>query len=353
MDNLLKTGILTIPQELISQSQEEYLYQEYHDAKKDPLKFSRFLKSLDKNKIVQNTYFIPEIKESVPEVLPESTFFGSDKKTTIVIRKHPKATPIFTHSHEFLEFFYVLKGKSDQKINEIDFKMNEGDLCLIPPNIRHSLSVFDDSIILNILVRRSTFEKIFHNFLCMDNILSSFILNNMYSKKAADYLIFHTYNNPEIHNLIIEMYNESKNPDLYTQDLLQIYLHKLFILLLRNSKDNYDLPPDVNKDNLLRFDIIRYIQDSYKEISLENLAENFRLTPQYASKLIKQITGHTFSEIVLNIRMQQACSLLKNTKIPIGDIAYEIGYLNPEHFIRIFKRKYNITPKEFRLSSKE
>ena len=51
--------------------------------------------------------------------------------------------------------------------------------------------------------------------------------------------------------------------------------------------------------------------------------------------------------------MQQACSLLKNTKIPIGDIAYEIGYLNPEHFIRIFKRKYNITPKEFRLASKE
>lgn len=344
--------ISNIPEELILQSSDETFYEKYNQAKKTKETFSAFIQSLNKDEIVSKLLFVPEIKESIPDVLPEETFFGLSKKQTIVIRKHPRGTPVFYHSHEFLELFYVLKGHSDQVINGIDFNMAQGDICIIPPNVKHSLSVFDDSIILNILVRKTTFENIFHNFLCTKNIFSAFILDNLYSTKASDYLIFHTKPQSQVQNLILELYKENNLQDFYSQDVMPILLHRLFVEILRTSEADYELPPNVNKDSLLRFELIQYIQDSYKEASLDNLAENFKLTPQYASKLIRQLTGKTFSQILLNIRMQRACTLLQDTKIPIGDIAFEIGYANPEHFIRLFKREFSITPGEYRNQNK-
>lgn len=340
--------ISNIPEELVLQSSDEIFYEKYNQAKKSEKIFSAFINSLNKAEIISKLLFVPEIKESVPEILPEETFFGTDKKQTIVVRKHPTGTPVFYHSHEFLELFYVLKGHSDQVINGINFNMIQGDICIIPPNVKHSLSVFDQSIILNILIRKTTFENIFHNFLCTKNIFSAFILDNLYSTKASEYLIFHTKPQSQVENLILEMYNENKLHDAYSQDVMPILLHRLFVEILRTSENDYELPPNVNKDSLLRFELIQYIQDSYKEASLENLADDFKLTPQYASKLIKQLTGKTFSQILLNIRMQKACSLLQDTKIPVGDIAFEVGYANPEHFIRLFKREFSITPGEYR-----
>lgn len=351
-----------IPKELLAESRDEALYKAYFDAKKDSASLKHFLSTLNPTELIEKTLFIPDIPETTPDILPEEWFFGASRRKNIVIRKHPDYTPVFYHCHEFLELFYVLEGQTEQVINGMEFHMKKGDICLIPPNVKHSISVFDNSIILNILIRQTTFEDIFSNFLRTENILSSFFLSNMYGTKAADYIIFHTgtesapsYSAPSslatadvIRGLILGMYTENASPDSFSQDMLQADLHRLFIILVRMFSSSYDLPPDVSKNTMLRFDIIRYIQENRFDISLSELADTFHFSTQYASKLIKQLTGRTFTEIVLHMRMERACSLLSDTKIPVGDIAWQTGYINPEHFIRTFKKKYGVTPGEYR-----
>ncbi|MCR4940357.1 MAG: AraC family transcriptional regulator [Treponemataceae bacterium] len=348
-----------IPEELLKESYDETLYKEYFDAKKNPALLKQFLVKLNPVDLIEKTLFIPDFPETTPDILPEEWFFGSNRRKNIVIRKHPDYTPVFYHCHEFLELFYVLEGQTKQVINGMEFHMKKGDICLIPPNVKHSISVFDSSIILNILIRQTTFEDIFSNFLRTENILSSFFLSNMYSTKAADYIIFHTDlqdgqktggadNIETIRSLVLGMYKETTDTDSFSQDMLQADLHRLFIFLVRKFSSSYDLPPDVNKNTMLRFDIIRYIQENRFDISLDKIAGAFNFSPQYASKLIKQLTGRNFTDIVLHMRMEHACSLLSDTKIPVGDIAIQTGYINPEHFIRTFKKKYGVTPGEYR-----
>lgn len=97
-------------------------------------------------------------------------------------------------------------------------------------------------------------------------------------------------------------------------------------------------------------EIQNYIQANYKTITLDELAEHCHLSEQYISKYIKDKSGKTFVEIVRNIRMKKARTLLKNGNMTIESIASSVGYQNVEHFSRLFKKKYNMTPMEFRNS---
>lgn len=93
-----------------------------------------------------------------------------------------------------------------------------------------------------------------------------------------------------------------------------------------------------------------YIQTNYKTVTLEDLAEHFHLSEPYVSKYIKEKSGKTFGEIVQNIRMKKARTLLKNGTMGVENIALSVGYQSVEHFNRTFKKKYNMTPVEYRNS---
>ncbi|MFR2823571.1 MAG: hypothetical protein ACLTCQ_02495 [Enterocloster bolteae] len=59
----------------------------------------------------------------------------------------------------------MVKGHCSQDVGKDRIEMEEGDFCLLAPDTIHSVSVFDNSLLVNILVRRSTFEDIFFNML--------------------------------------------------------------------------------------------------------------------------------------------------------------------------------------------
>ena len=64
--------------------------------------------------------------------------------------------------------------------------------------------------------------------------------------------------------------------------------------------------------------------------------------------MLNKYTGQNFSEILNNIRMQQAKILLKNPSLRIGDIAEEVGFLDMAHFSRVFKKQVGISANEYR-----
>lgn len=95
-------------------------------------------------------------------------------------------------------------------------------------------------------------------------------------------------------------------------------------------------------------EVLSYIQSNYKTVTLEKLSETFFLSKPYLSKYIKESTNTTFGDIVKQIRMDKAKNLLKGSGMTVENIAEQVGYENVEHFTRLFKKAYGITPVEFR-----
>lgn len=95
-------------------------------------------------------------------------------------------------------------------------------------------------------------------------------------------------------------------------------------------------------------DIIGYIQKNYRQVTLDMLSDSFHLSKPYLSKYIKEKAGTTFQEVVKKERMKKARALLRETNQTVENVAAEVGYENVEHFNRLFKKSYGMTPVQYR-----
>lgn len=94
---------------------------------------------------------------------------------------------------------------------------------------------------------------------------------------------------------------------------------------------------------------LAFIEENYKErLKLADVADNVYVSQWHLSKLLNKYTGQNFSEILNNIRMEQAKKLLVNPSLRIGDIAEEVGFLDMAHFSRVFKKQVGVSANEYR-----
>ena len=95
------------------------------------------------------------------------------------------------------------------------------------------------------------------------------------------------------------------------------------------------------------------IQDEADEglvsfMSAPSVAEKMSVTPQYLSLAFTSSFGINFSQYLSNIRLSYAASMIENTSESITDICFEAGYSNFSHFSRSFKKKYGLSPREYK-----
>ncbi|OWR32389.1 hypothetical protein CDO73_01930 [Saccharibacillus sp. O23] len=85
----------------------------------------------------------------------------------------------------------------------------------------------------------------------------------------------------------------------------------------------------------------------YDEISLDRAAAHLGVTPNYVSRQFKLNTGMTFIEYTTARKLEAAAVLLQEGELNVSAIAEKLGYQSTNHFIRIFKEKYGVTPKQY------
>ena len=95
-------------------------------------------------------------------------------------------------------------------------------------------------------------------------------------------------------------------------------------------------------------EITNYIQANYADVTLDDLSEKFFLSKPYLSKYIKEKSGMTFGDTLKSVRMKKARAMLKGTNMTVENIAETVGYQNVEHFNRLFKKAYHMTPVQYR-----
>jgi two-component system, response regulator YesN len=94
---------------------------------------------------------------------------------------------------------------------------------------------------------------------------------------------------------------------------------------------------------------LHFIREHYNEdLSLEKMASVVFLNPAYFSQLFKQKTGQGYKEYVTSLRLEQAKLLLLNPKLKLAEIAERVGYQDMRHFTQMFRKKFQLTPTEYR-----
>jgi two-component system response regulator YesN len=100
---------------------------------------------------------------------------------------------------------------------------------------------------------------------------------------------------------------------------------------------------------------ITYILDNIQnQITLDDVADQVHLSPAYFSSLFRKETGRTFSDFLIEIRIEQAKNFLKNSPaLSIFEISERIGYPDANYFSRVFRKKTGISPSAYRRNAAE
>lgn len=123
--------------------------------------------------------------------------------------------------------------------------------------------------------------------------------------------------------------------------------------LLRNNLVQKEKKEESGEESGDRKSLITYVkkyvyENFDKPLSLDILGEAVHLHPAYLSKIFKEETNINLSNYITDIRVQKAAELLEQTGLKVNEIMYLTGYRKSQHFTKLFKEKFGVTPMEYR-----
>lgn len=122
------------------------------------------------------------------------------------------------------------------------------------------------------------------------------------------------------------------------------YLEKLSEKLFALQSDNV-----LDRNQMLVRRIREYIKEHCCDpINLSSISGYVNYNESYISRVFKQVTGSGIAEYVNQVRLEKACSLLKETQESIQTIALETGFDSPQYFSNVFRKHRGMSPSEYR-----
>jgi len=219
------------------------------------------------------------------------------------------------HNHDFYEMAYYTNGTGLLTADGKDYPLGNGYYAIVPPGMTHCETQHLDA------------EKICIGIYCNEKL--PFIYQKDSTKK--------------IYLIISEMLKERQNLKYNSWNLLGIKVNEMFIYI---DRDKYAK----KKSSIANLEhIVIDIESNYNEkISLKKYAEQLNISYDYFRHKFKELTGLSPQEYITNKKLESAANMLSSTTFSCSEIAEKCGFSNSAQFSKMFKEKYNITPKKYR-----
>lgn len=157
------------------------------------------------------------------------------------------------------------------------------------------------------------------------------------STPAADYLHHQVLNKLpaagklEMDTLVIELFREAAG-------------------IITNRSAAEDVPLVSKANRLITAERAKEYMNTHfsNDISLQEVAVNSFTSPFHFSRLFKKITSFSPHQYLQQVRMKHAEMLLKNSNLPVADIAYSSGFSSTAYFATAFKQQYKLNPLQYR-----
>lgn len=257
---------------------------------------------------------------------------------------NPHPINVKSHSHNYYEIYMYISGEVKIMLNNHIFKVQKGDVVIIPPYTIHSLIPVNYD---------SPYERMY--LYITDTCLSSFQFNEFSLNKpildTTKHGVFHfKIESDEDYERITFAINEikhSKFKDYYGKEMMnRSYIMQLFTIInsyiVKESGKKYH-----NETSSLISQVIEYLNENYKEnITIDTLCERFYTNRQSLTKLFKEYTTLTIHNFINLTRIAKAKQLILEGSLP-SKLHSMCGFQDYTTFYRAFKRSEGISPQQF------
>ncbi len=249
-----------------------------------------------------------------------------------------------TKPHGTSTYFSIIQAESNTMIqfNEKQYAMQRNDLILMKENITWKIT---KGKVCSINCEKQAFDTLFHSQIADCRIIHDFLFE---SHREKEYLYFATSKDSSSIQFLQMLKAELKQDDEYHTKMMKLYLTGLLTCLDRSRPRTLILSNSTMVSENEFGKILKYMGEHYAFCNLEDMAEKFGYHPDYLSRKFKKITGQSFHEKLLSIRMEKAEELILTTDLTIEQISAEVGFHDKSWFQKKFKETYNSTPNKYR-----
>lgn len=266
-------------------------------------------------------------------------FMQGFKETTLTSEK------VIVHAHPFYEMHFLIKRPAEIYINDNSVILTPGDALIISPDAYHHYEPQTEQMFIAttqfyVSKNKNNIQPDYY-----DIFISKLKENNGYLLlENADKLLSFVH-------MLTENYHHL-GPNLI-MDFVNPLFHLIFSeLTLQICGDSEKINHNVNvisEPNLRMQTIEYYIFSNYmNDPSLSELAKVVRLSEKQMGRIIKKHYGVDFRTHILNVRLHNAKRLIKESDMSLDDISAAVGFKTYSGFYLAFKKKYEITPGEYR-----
>ena len=293
-----------------------------------------------------NWEFRDVVIDGKPDKMSQWQGDPNDDIMVVVFKGDHISEPFHRQDFFFIDYAYhldynALSAKFDNLVT-----VREGDCYIGQPFSGYALrgeSSGDDIIMVGVHIKKEAFFREYLPALSMDADMFRFFLNPHTDKFSDEFIHLSFEKTSPIRSLLELMVIEYADRKEDTQLILKPMLLSLFMYIARR----YRLEKAETPSSSLLDSIVQYIGSHPETVTLGEVATHFSYHPNYVSTLLHKELGKTYSEIVLEKRMDRAVILMKGTNLSIEEIAAMLGYGNHSSFYKAFKAHFGKSPREY------
>lgn len=263
------------------------------------------------------------------------TIRGAVKLLNVASAKYSGNWQCGTHTHEYMEIFYIIGGTGIFQIEEQELQVSVNDIVIINPDISHA----------EVNINTQSLEYI---VLGIEGV-------QLAAGKHSDgrCCILNHHESTEISGCMWNILREMEQKNTGFKDVCQACLEMLVIRLMRSTDLAVPTEPQIIAGNQQCAAVKRYIDLHFKEsLTLDQLADKAHINKYYLGHIFKQEYGVSPINYMITRRIVESKYLLAETDLSLAQIAQLLGFSSPSYFSQAFRKTQGMSPIDYRKSIK-